>query len=104
VNNPKNGVAALREENARLREAVVVEPCHTTGDHDPTHTARYVCTLQLAEIAKRVMVVLGLTKETLPRRLHNPAKCYWCSPERKDYTELQAWSNADAEKRGASDE
>lgn len=43
-----------------LRDAIYIEDCHVSGDHDPEHTPRYVCTLQLAALARRMLAVLGI--------------------------------------------
>ncbi len=77
---------------AILSAEVYVEPCHTTGEHDPTHTPRAVCYLQIYEMAKRIIVALGLDKEQLPRRLHE--NCYWCEEGSKRHQELVEWANA----------
>lgn len=43
-----------------LADAIYVEDCHVSGDHDPEHTPRYVCTQQLAALARRLLAVLGV--------------------------------------------
>lgn len=59
-----------------LLQAITLQPCHVTGMHDPTHTPRYVCSLQREEAFERLLGFLGLTEGELPRKLHD--KCYWC--------------------------
>lgn len=38
-----------------ILDAIYVEDCHVTGMHDPTHTSRYICELQLRALALRVL-------------------------------------------------
>lgn len=44
----------------QLRDVIYIEDCHISGDHDPGHTPRYVCTQQLAALARRLLAVLGV--------------------------------------------
>jgi len=41
-----------------LMDSVYIEDCHVSGTHDPGHTLDYVCHIQLAEMAKRVLSAL----------------------------------------------
>jgi hypothetical protein len=65
--------------------------CHVTGEHDPRHFVdrRYVCRDQMAAIAWRLRIALGVdeVREVRPgvdRRWVNPeeavsmAGCHWC--------------------------
>lgn len=55
-----------------LEAALHLEPCHTTGNHDPHHTPRLVCQLQTLDVAARLLPVLGYQHtDELPRRLHD---------------------------------
>lgn len=82
-----------REE---LLQALRIEPCHTTGMHDPNHTARYVCDGQRAIAYHRLLGLLGVTEDQLPRVLH--PECGWCHevPSQERYRvqrrELHAWA------------
>ena len=68
-------LAAERVEGERLREAFYLTPCHVTGEHTPDHhlTREAPCSFQLAELAERIVKVLGGP----PHRDH--AGCVWCS-------------------------
>lgn len=65
------------ERIGKLVDAVYLEPCHITGEHDPKHTHLYVCNFQRAEILKRILDVLGMPKEEIPRRMHEG--CAFCA-------------------------
>lgn len=55
-----------------LEAALHLEPCHTTGNHDPHHTPRLVCQLQTLDVVNRLFPVLGYQhSDELPRRLHD---------------------------------
>jgi hypothetical protein len=90
-------LAHLTEREARLREALVLEPCHITGMHDPTHTTRYVCEHQLADLGRRAVVAAGYDPRYLPKRLHGPG-CGWCNrvptdeADRVSARALHAWA------------
>jgi hypothetical protein len=43
-----------------LRDAIYIEDCHVTGTHDPTHTDKYVCGLQLRDMAVRILHAVGI--------------------------------------------
>lgn len=81
---------------AELLEALALEPCHVTGQHDPNHTPRHVCSIQRAEAFERVLELLGVTEEELPKRLHEG--CGWCHevPSQEEYRigmrRLHAWA------------
>lgn len=68
-------IRAVTAPDSGIVEALTIEPCHTTGMHDPTHTPRYICESQMAEAYKRTLEVLGMDEP--PRRLHDD--CYWCN-------------------------
>lgn len=54
-----------------LEAALHLEPCHTTGDHNPHHTPTHVCQMQTIDVAARVLPVLGYQHaDEMPRRLH----------------------------------
>lgn len=82
---------------AALLKAMQIEPCHTTGMHDPNHTTKFVCESQRSKAYGRVLELLGMTEENLPHALHG-AECYWChevcSQEeyRVDRRALHAWA------------
>jgi len=38
-----------------LMNSLYIEDCHVSGMHDPVHTPEYLCQIQLAEMAKRVL-------------------------------------------------
>jgi len=67
----------LRELQSLLG-ALVITPCHVTGEHTPTHHLhnQYVCTLQSKEVLERLLGVLNVRMETLPRSPHS--QCRWC--------------------------
>ncbi len=61
-----------------IEAALHLEPCHTTGNHDPHHTPRLVCQLQTLDVAARLLPVLGYQHtDELPRRLHDES-CSSC--------------------------
>lgn len=63
-----------------LQDAIYIEDCHVSGSHDPCHTETSICDIQLVEMAKRILAVIGIdldkdnTKEMnkLPRRIVRP--------------------------------
>lgn len=83
----------LLGELERVRAAVYLEPCHVTGEHDPTHTPKYVCILQLRDVAKRVLQALDVDQATAPRRIHGE-KCYWCHKS-EDAVDFETWAARD---------
>lgn len=88
--------AAANELLGALDGALVLEPCHVTGMHDPTHTPRYLCETQRADVYDRVLAAVGMAQEAMPRRLHD--NCGWCHrvPEeeqrRQQARELHEWA------------
>lgn len=81
---------------AELLEALRIEPCHVTGQHDPNHTPHHVCSIQRAEAFSRVLELLGVKEEELPKALHE--HCGWCHevPSQEEYRirnrELYEWA------------
>lgn len=61
---------------AEILSAITLEPCHVTGDHDPTHTPFNVCSIQRSEQMQRLLVLLETDESDLPRRLHR--HCGYC--------------------------
>ena len=45
-------------ELERVVEAAYIEDCHVSGMHDPEHTARHLCQIQLSDVGKRVLSAL----------------------------------------------
>jgi hypothetical protein len=43
-----------------LRDAIYINDCHVTGMHEPDHTTKYVCDIQLRELAERVLAAIGI--------------------------------------------
>lgn len=64
---------------SQILKALTLEPCHVTGEHDPTHTARYICRIQRSEALNRVLRLVGVDAPDLPRRLHQ--HCRWCGTQ-----------------------
>jgi hypothetical protein len=73
------------EQRAELLKLLRIEPCHTTGMHDPTHTTKHVCAGQLRASLERLLGALGVTPGELPHALHDD--CYWCHgvPTQEEY-------------------
>lgn len=44
-------------EIGQIMDAIFIEDCHISGMHDPTHTRKYVCEKQLADLARRVLAI-----------------------------------------------
>lgn len=90
-----SGVADLWHTLVRIDAALVVEPCHVTGEHMPTHHLQRerVCSIQKSDMADRVAEArrgpggTG-TVEALPRRLH--ANCSTCHGGKEP--EQEAWA------------
>ncbi|MGH3405132.1 MAG: hypothetical protein ACRDRJ_21910 [Streptosporangiaceae bacterium] len=82
-----------------LREALAIQPCHITGEHEPDHHLRYLCRDQQAAMLSGLLAGLGLAFGDLPRRLHDG--CGWCHriPAQERYRErlraTWAWAGAD---------
>lgn len=79
----------VEAEITRLRRAlggVYLEPCHVTGQHDPSHTGKYVCEIQRSAAFNRVVDGLGFDVDTLPRRTHE--NCWWCERD----PSMAAWA------------
>lgn len=83
---PEHPMAKLKAKYDALVDALVIEPCHVTGMHDPTHTPLRLCEIQRGDAWIRAAKLLGWLEEdanenvtalTAPRRLH-PEKCGWC--------------------------
>lgn len=73
-----------------ILEALTIEPCHITGMHDPKHTLKYICRDQLVVALNRLLDLLEVEVDDLPRRLGDD--CYWCMKEEgADRTLLDAW-------------
>lgn len=51
-----------------LQNAIYIEDCHISGEHDPTHTTRYVCKNQLMDLAKRVLISVGIDFDLIDNR------------------------------------
>jgi hypothetical protein len=82
----------------QILDAMALFPCHVTGLHDPTHTTKGVCSLQLSESFKRLLVFLKIGEDhldQLPRKLHE--NCYWCNTEPKHGEELRMWATQGAD-------
>ena len=62
-----------------IRELMRPPCCHVTGEHDPTHMARYVCVLQLAEIAKVARATFGLSARPDPNETQSVPGCPACA-------------------------
>jgi hypothetical protein len=74
----------LEDLPQELRDAIFIQDCHVSGMHDPSHTHKYVCDIQLRDMAHRILNVLGidLSKKDrakliiewnkIPRRLERP--------------------------------
>lgn len=60
-----------------IRRHLVYEPCHVTGMHNPGHHLTSTCQIQTSVVFGRLLRGLGLTRDDLPNRLHNP-DCGWC--------------------------
>lgn len=89
--------------------ALYIEDCHVTGMHDPCHTTKRICELQLRGLAERVLATFGialgdLTNETseeervhvvnqIPRKLNRTGWfSYYVEHEKWDrVVELEAW-------------
>jgi hypothetical protein len=44
----------------KVLEALYIEDCHVTGMHDPVHTTKLICELQLRGLAHRVLKTFGI--------------------------------------------
>lgn len=79
----------------KIIEELYVESCHTSGSHDPTHTPKYICELQLARIAKRVLsIVFDIKDFQNPEQINRiPRKgdAYWMRNSEKIRKELSKW-------------
>lgn len=90
---------AARAVTEVLREALAIEPCHITGEHEPDHHLRYLCRDQQARALAGLLAGLGLNFDDLPRRLH--PGCGWCHriPAQERYRErlraTWAWAGVD---------
>ena len=61
----------VRERADEIARALFVESCHrTTGAHDKTHTPRYYCRHQRADLAQRLVDAAGVSFNALPRRAY----------------------------------
>jgi len=68
-------------------DAFHLEPCHASGEHDPTHTPRYGCALQAKDTLMQIAGIAGTDIHNMPRQLH-AGKCLWCvSPELEEWAE-----------------
>lgn len=76
-----------REE---ILAALVLEPCHISGTHDPQHTTKYICRDQQSVALARLLALLEVTVEELPRRLD--PDCGWCR-DGEDLPLLIAWAD-----------
>lgn len=82
-----------REE---ILAALSIAPCHVTGMHDPSHTTRYICELQLGAGLDNLLRTIGATREDIPH--HIPEDCGWCrvpstqEEYRQRQRELYAWA------------
>ncbi len=61
----------------QILHALALQPCHTTGMHDPTHTGLYICELQKVKAFEGLLKLLNVEVGELPRQLHHD--CGWCS-------------------------
>ena len=50
----------LEDLPKELQEAIFIEDCHISGMHDPTHTPHQICESQLTDLAKRVLLAIGI--------------------------------------------
>jgi hypothetical protein len=86
---------------AEITQLLGLRPCHLSGTHDPTHTPRFICDLQKVAALDRLMEVLGLTYERLPRGLHDHG--HWCCHPKDSVTPdptLAGWVKRGPEHRG----
>lgn len=84
-----------RYTRSQILEAIGLEPCHVTGEHNPTHTARYICGIQRSEAFNRLLRLIDVKIEDLPRHLHE--RCGWCGTHNygspaSDLKQIQAWA------------
>ena len=75
---------------SQILAALTLKPCHTTGEHDPTHTPTGICDKQLREALLNLLKMLGVSAKDLPRALHEEGSCYWCYT--KEHALLVAWT------------
>lgn len=83
-----------------IQRTLVLEPCHVTGMHDPTHTTTYMCNLQKAGLLDALMAAAGLAYDDLRRALHGPGcrSCHHVSSEEYERVkdrQLYAWAGVD---------
>lgn len=86
-----------------LQDALYIEDCHLSGEHNPDHTSKHVCNYQLADMAKRIFKALDidisdpkrdLTAESnkIPRRLKpNGWAEYYKTKRPAEYERLMEW-------------
>lgn len=43
-----------------VRDAIYISDCHVTGEHDPEHTLKWMCQLQLRDMAIRILKAVGI--------------------------------------------
>lgn len=72
-----------------ILDAITLHPCHVTGMHDPRHTPKYVCDIQMREAFEALLEFLEVEITDLPRRLHD--SCGWCRDDTESGKEIRAW-------------
>lgn len=72
-----------------ILEALTLAPCHVTGMHDPTHTIKYACHFQEHEAFQRLLALLGVTVDDLPRVIHE-TDCFSCRGDHR--AQFVAWA------------
>lgn len=87
-----------------LRDAIYIEDCHVSGEHDPQHTKKYVCSLQLRDLAIRVLKTLGINIPNPGKGDIEKMKAEWNKiPRRLDrsgwYAYFQSRKDDDSRKR-----
>lgn len=96
----ENVARQVWERVGKILEAIYLEPCHVTGEHNPVHTPQYICYYQRGEVLARILAVLGLEEQKVPRRLHED--CCFCGPRatedsgNTEHRALEKWTEGDA--------
>lgn len=70
-------IEGLWQARREIVDAIVLTPCHVSGDHNMNHTPRAVCSYQLSDAFDRLLVFLEMGEKDLPRKLHD-SSCHLC--------------------------
>ena len=50
----------LEDMPQEFQDAFYIESCHVTGSHDPCHTHKAVCDIQLGDMMRRILELFGI--------------------------------------------